>query len=173
VDVTGPTHTHAWGVKQPDSNTYLIKTGKDTIIDQSDPQKGSVSRYANSCTKDTQKAGHCKENNVRAVNKNQNVMLVNKKKTLPKGSEVFWNYGEGYWGKENVAFYREKRKKNRQKRVRSGKDEKEPDEVDDYRKRDKGDNVGKIDKRCITISQRKKKAKENYPNTMKSKRRRK
>ena len=108
---TGVEHTQAWADAQPDSNTYIIsQTGK--VIDQSDPQRSSVTRYANSCRPYNQhvqknpKTGkpYCKKNNT-VLQNNGGTLSLKASTKVKKGDEIFWAYGPGYWGKENEANY--------------------------------------------------------------------
>ena len=80
-----------------DNTGYGIYFNKNLVLDGYSTQHG-LGRYANHCRAVNRNNGECSKNNARfSANTQQRTASLKATQSIPAGSEVFVNYGNGYW----------------------------------------------------------------------------
>ena len=80
-----------------DPSDYGIALNKHLVLDARSTQS-ALGRYANSCRRADQQAGHCRGNNARIVHNSRNhTVRLRAVKTIPANDEVFIAYGRQFW----------------------------------------------------------------------------
>ena len=80
-----------------DPSDYGVDYDSDHTLDARSTQSG-IARYANSCREIDRSSNLCRGNNAQLrTTRQNNIILETRGSRIPRGREIFANYGNSYW----------------------------------------------------------------------------